>query len=222
MGGLGKWALIGVAVVAAGGPTLFVALQPIQVLPRMSLAPGFGLTDPTGEPVTSDAFKGGFTLYGFDYAGCGETCADTRSLFRELQDRLDVTGGLLGQVPVRLVTVGLDPAGDSRDGLAALADSLAASPGRWTVAGGDSADVVRTVRDGFGFWYEAEEDGGFRFDPRVVLVDQFGIRRREYEYGGFDPETVMADLGRLEQESRAEGMTHLAYEAAHLFACYSY
>jgi cytochrome oxidase Cu insertion factor (SCO1/SenC/PrrC family) len=186
----------------------------------MALAPGFGLTDADGDRVTSDQFKGGFTLYTFAPRDCGERCDAMHDLFRSLQASLPLaeTGG----IPVRMVSVALDGDGVEPDGLQAQARALGADPEHWTVVSGDGATLQRVVRDGFGLWYQEEDDGSWAFDPTVVLVDQFGIRRRDYGYGTMKPEVVREDLARLGRESAAEGMASLAFEAAHFFACYSY
>ncbi|HFQ95179.1 MAG TPA: hypothetical protein ENK30_01275, partial [Anaerolineae bacterium] len=48
----------------------FVIFQPIKVLPRVRLAPGYILTDQDGNQVNNEQFRGKLTLYNFTYTRC--------------------------------------------------------------------------------------------------------------------------------------------------------
>lgn len=89
----------------------FATLQPVKVLPRIALSPGFALVDQTGGQFTSEALRGSLVLYNFTYTSCTLPCPQTSDQMRAVQDRLPAieTHGL----PVRLVTISFDPARDT-------------------------------------------------------------------------------------------------------------
>lgn len=197
----------------------FAIFQPVQVIPRLGLAPGFTLVDHTGDRLTSEDLRGTVTLYTFGYTGCGARCAGADSLFQELRERLAEAEP--GGVPIRLVTVSFDPERDSPEVLAAVAEARGANPAEWTFATGEPSMLKNMIGGGFGVYYAPDDAGGFVFDPAVVLVDGLGIVRAEYRVGTPDADDLLRDLRLVTKEARVEdGLGRLAYEAAHLFACY--
>ncbi|MCS7040866.1 MAG: hypothetical protein NZP34_14765, partial [Caldilineales bacterium] len=61
-------------------------------------------------------------------------------------------------------------------------------------------------------------------DPVYILVDGWGIIRREYRYRTLTPDVdrIVRHIGVLAEEVRnSRGAARLAYEAAHLFLCYA-
>lgn len=201
------------------GLVLFVTVQPIQVLPRMTLAPGFLLTDQDGEKFTSEDVRGVLTLYNFTYTHCGADCAETGSVMRAIQERVREidTGG----VPLRLVTVSFDPERDDPETLRTWAEAQGADPALWRVATGDPAQLKAMIGGGFNIYYSQNEDGSFTFDPAFALVDGNSIMRMKYKTATPDPEIVARDIGLVVSEVRnSSGATKIAYEAAHLFVCY--
>lgn len=55
-----------------------------------------------------------------------------------------------------------------------------------------------------------------------MIVDGNGILRREYRWGMPSVDGLMKDLRVIAREVQAsEGAAKLAYEPAHIFACYS-
>jgi hypothetical protein len=223
-----------------------VALQPVQVLPRLGLAPGFAFVDQRGERLTSDDLRGGITLYGIGYGGCGSECEKVESRLRGLYGRLDETGS--DPIPVRLVSVSLDPDGDdlaewaraavtdvpvggAADSAAAPtedgADSLlravlaAGELPTWSFATADTAHLRDVVGEGFETWHARQPDGSIEFEPALVIVDQLGVKRAVFRYQMPDVDGLVLLVREMAKEARATGAAHLAYEAAHLFACYT-
>ncbi len=212
-----KVALVLFAAFVALAAGVYVALFQLDVRPRLGFAPGFALTAADGTALTSESLRGGITLYTFDYAGNDDAARATAPLFRSVQDALDEEE--TGDVPVRLVTVALNGPAPARLREAAGAG---AAPDGWTWATGSERALRRTVRDGFGVYYERRADGTYRFDPTFVVVDGLGIVRARYRLGLPPPEALVADVRSLVREAEAaEGTLGLAYEAAHLFSCYS-
>jgi len=91
----------------------------------------------------------------------------------------------------------------------------------------DSADPLKqVVGGGFEVFYGPTKEGELGLEPALVLVDGAGIIRREYrarDVGGLpDVERLMSNIALLQQEARSsDGISRLAYEAAHLFVCYA-
>jgi protein SCO1 len=199
----------------------FAIAQPVRVLPRMALAPGYALVDQNGERLTSEDMRGSIVVYTFLHVGCGDACAQMNRTMQELARRADEldTGG----VPLRLVTISVDPEHDTPDRLRSAAPALGADGEQWRFVTGDAATVKQVVGGGFGVFYEPRPEGGVRFDPAFVLVDGWGITRASNRVGIADAATLADQIRLLGNEIRAStGVARYAYEAAHLFSCYAY
>jgi protein SCO1 len=199
----------------------FAIAQPVRVLPRMALAPGYALVDQNGERLTSEDLRGNIVVYTFLHAGCGDACAEMNRTMRELAEQV---GDLdTGGVPLRLVTISVDPEHDTPDHLRSAAPALGADGERWRFVTGDAATVKQVIGGGFGVFYEARPEGGVRFDPAFVLVDGWGITRANNRVGIPGAEVLAGQIRLLANEIRAStGVARYAYEAAHLFSCYAY
>jgi protein SCO1 len=207
----------------------FTIFQPIKVLPRVGLAPGFSLQAQDGRRVTSEDYRGKFTLYSFSYAGCTKDCPQTGKQMQALYQRLSETDA--GTTNFALVTLTVDPVRDSPQALKAFAAQYPVAPSShvsWDFLTGDPLRMKYVIGGGFGLYYEndpADTSGssGYRvkFSPKLVLVDGWGIVRAEYGAANLDIERVMRDIDYLIQEvQNSTGPARYAYEAAHLFRCY--
>lgn len=198
----------------------FAVFQPIQVLPRIRLAPGFSLVDQHGAALTSEVTRGQVVLYSFAYGDCGPACDATLSTAAEVARRVP-TEVDLGDVPFRVVTISLDPTRDAAR-LSEVAARAGADGTVWQWATADPEELRRVVGGGFKVPFEAE-DGSIRYDSRYVLVDGWGVVRGEYRYSTLadDADKLVRHVGILGEELRnATGVASLAYEAAHVFLCY--
>ncbi len=199
----------------------FAIFEPIQVLPRIRLSPGYLLTDQTGESFTSEDVRGDIVLYTFRYDGCTDDCAGVDATMAEVRDRIDEVD--LGDTDFRQVTVVFGPAGASQETLAAEADSFGADPDEWRFVTGGESHLANVVKAGFKVFYDERDDGTYMYDPTLVLVDGWGVIRGEYEYQTLksDPDKIIDHLDILAEEIRnAKGAAALAYGAAHFFLCY--
>ena len=205
---------------------LFNILQPVTVLPRHDLAPGFALREESDQLFTSEDGRGRITLYNFTYSQCaGALCPQGA-------DHLAETYRLLAQnppaeIPVALVTITVDP---ERDTALVRQAYLAEHGGEqtavsWHFLGGEPDRVRQIVGGGFGIFYKAKPEDdtqpGIYFEPRLVLVDGMGIIRAEYRTLEPDPAILLRDIHFVADEARrSTGAAKLAYEAAQLFMCY--
>lgn len=202
----------------AAGVIWFSTARPILVLPRITLAPGFYLTDQTGERFTSEALRGQMTLYSFTYTGCEAPCIQTSPVMAAVQERLPE---VQSSAPLQLVTFSIDPDNDNPAQLVAFADELGADPDVWHLATGGAPQLKSVIGGGFSVYYKAQEDGRFKLDPAFFLVDGSGIIRAEYLTDSPDIDIILRDMGLLAAEvDHSEGLYRFAYEAAHLFSCY--
>lgn len=235
--------------VLIAGVLAFNIFRPIQVLPRVGLGPGFGLTDLDGERVTNETQRGKIVLYSFTYTHCEADCPRLMEKMHEVWQRLDEVD--LGEMEVELVTISIDPERDTREVLAQYAADLGVptefgeGQAVWHFLTGDDPTAVKImVSTGFDLFYEkipAEGSMGdtqsaylFKFMPMAVLMDGWGIIRAEYRQyepserlsysdgaSDIDPDILLRDIGLVAAEANnSNGVASAAYGAAHLFLCY--
>ncbi len=208
--------VVAVVVVITG----FAIIQPVKVVPRLGLAPGYALVDQTGAPLTSEDLRGSLAIYTIGYTTCDGACYPVDSIFAELQRRLPEED--LGGIPVRLVTLSIDPERDTPAVLDSVARVRGVDPAVWTLATGTPAALKTLIGTGFELYYGRDDDGAIEYGPGFMVVDGNGILRREYRWGMPSVDGLLKDLRVIAREAHAsEGAAKLAYEAAHLFACYS-
>ena len=214
--------VIGVIILLLIGVTAFVIFQPIKVLQRMYLAPGYALTDQNGDRLTNEDMRGHFVMYTFTYSGCREPeCQQLDLVMKELQDRLDEAE--TADTPVSFVTISFDPEHDTPDVLRAYAEELGADTSQWSFVTGDPTRLKYIIGSGFSVYYDQKEDGSWQFSPTMVLVDGWGIVRAIYNarQRPINVDNMIEHLTGLQEEVAAsDGVGKLGYEAAHLFLCY--
>lgn len=195
----------------------FAVFEPIQVLPRIRIAPGFALVDQSGATLTSEDGRGVVTLYTFVPAVCAEECDLVHETMAEVGERVESEVDM-GDAEFRMVTIALDTADPAE--LAAAAERSGADGERWRWAGAQPEALKPVVGGGFGVYYD-ESTGAF--DRTYVIVDGSGLIRGEYTYATLasDTDRLTRHVGLLGAEIRnADGNTALLYEAAHVFLCY--
>ena len=197
----------------------FVIFQPITVLPRIALAPGYALADQQGDLVTSEDLRGHIVLYHFSYAGCTARCEPSNAALQTLQAQLDELAADV-PIPIEITTISFDERDDA-GALTRYASALGARASRWRFLHGEAQRLKQIIGGGFRTYYSREADGSFAFDPVFVLVDGWGIQRAIYRTAAPPLDIVQRDIDLLVQEAEhSRGATRYAYEAAHLFLCY--
>lgn len=216
----GLYAFAALIVISA---FVFKVFQPIQVLPRMRIAPAYSFIDQDNQVLTSENMRGQFVLYAFTYTNCPTPCYNTNDTIKEIQSRLGEVE--LNGIPVSFVTISIDPDRDTPEVLNAYGTALGADFGQWKFATTTNKALLKTIiGSGFETYYEDKGDGNFALDPGYVLVDGWGIIRSEYRYATevSDADRILRHLGVLAEEVKnSTGSAKLAYEAAHLFLCYA-
>ncbi len=212
-----KW-LIGFGLVVVLSVMAFAIFEPVQVLPRLRIGPGFALVDQSGMSLTSEDGRGAVTLYTFLPSDCLDDCSSVNETMAQVGER--VASLDLGDAEFRRVTVALDT--DEPSALTAAAEASGADGTSWRWIGGDNETLRTVVGEGFGVYFEDTEDG-VAFDPVYIVVDGNGLVRGDYRYSTLasDADRLTRHISILAEELRnASGAASLVYEAAHVFLCY--
>ncbi len=202
----------------------FVTFQPIKVLPRVRLAPGYILTDQEGNLVNNEQFRGKLTLYNFTYTRCRPpSCRQLDTIMKEVQDRVDEVETY--DLPVEFVTISFDPEYDTPEVLKAYAQEIGADTRTWHfLTSEDPKQVKRVVGTGFQVYFHKRGEGDYEFIPTIILVDGWGIVRGIYNGRVYLPTTdrILSHLNVVASEAAfSKGANRVGYEAAHLFLCYA-
>jgi protein SCO1/2 len=186
------------------------ALAAPRVLPRLRVAPGFGLVDAAGNRVSSDDLRGEIVLVTFGPPHCDERCTEWSTGLAGV-----LTGNTIGS-SIRAIWIVTEPSDPSR--LATFQQALAASAVPWRVLGTAEERQLELILAGFRVPRQVSGDG-IMVDPVLVVVDPAGIIRTEYRTA--PTATVLQDdLRTLTQEiQNSRGARRYLYEAAHLFTC---
>ena len=211
--GVGLFSVFVVAAIA------FAVFEPLQVLPRLRLAPGYAMTDQTGAVVTSETARGSVTLYSFAGPECAAGCdelAETVAAVRGAVGSLDFAGA-----DFRVVTIAVNDEIET-DRLAQIAEVHGADGPDWTWLTADAATIDRVVGSSFGR-FVAAGDPNAPFEGGYLIVDPGGIVRGDYRYSTLagDADKLVRHLEILSTELRyGSGAAGFAFDAAHLFLCY--
>jgi protein SCO1 len=201
------------------GVLWFNIARPIVVLPRIRLAPGYGLHDPTGKLVTSEDQRGKLTLYSFAPSRCGKECQSMYSTLHTVDEELAKRSPV--NPPLNFITITVDPEYDTPDHLTQTPLPFEPQRVNWTWLTGSQEKIKLVNGAGFNVLYQPQPDGSVYFAPKMVLVDGFGTIRDEFDSTDMDSSRILKKLDLLWKEiEHAQGPDRLAYEAAHFFACY--
>lgn len=131
------------------------------------------LIDQTGRAFTLASLRGSPVAVTFVSAHCSDACPLIDAQYRQAAAALSKA-----HLPLRLLTITLDPERDSPADMRKLAKTFSADPRRWIVAGGSRADV-HEIMNAFGVIAQRGPDGYADMHSTIVyLIDARGVLRK--------------------------------------------
>lgn len=163
-------------------------------LPDLGAVPAFTLTERDGRPVRADDLSGHVWIADFVFTRCRDVCPALTAGMAGLQRRVPV-----GDDPVRLVSISVDPEHDTPDVLRPYAEHAGAGPS-WIFLTGSRDAIATLLAEGFhlAFATDGPPEAPITHSDRFVLVDR--TRRIRGYYHGRDPDDVerlVRDAGAL-------------------------
>ena len=137
----------------------------------------FALVDQLGRPVTEADVKGRVLVVSFVFTACSATCLQVSHNMARIQE------AVAGANDVRLVSISVDPKGDSPAALKDFGTKFKADAGKWMFLTGEPASVHGLLRKSF---LEVDESGQYNPMPgSYVDADRIAIVDREGRVRGF-------------------------------------
>lgn len=170
---------------------LLVACSRGRAPDKLGAVPAFTLRDQDGKTVGDQTLKGAVWAAAFMFTRCPTICPRITTRMRELQKAARERN-----LPLRLVSISVDPEHDQPAVLKTYAAKFGADLTSWSFLTGDIAVIRRTASDGFKIAFEGTPDAGadhmgLLHGSHLILVDR-ELQIRGY-FGTMDP----ADNERL-------------------------
>ncbi len=183
-----------VAAVAVGYGGLRSRAAP---LPVIEAAPAFTLVDQEGRTVRLDDLRGRIKVLTFFYSACSmpDQCPRTTQQLR-------AAGEMLGAARANdalFLMVSFDPERDTPGMLAKYAELYGATGANWHFLTGDRGAIDAVCAD-YQIIQERQEDGTIRHSMLTFLIDAENRIRRLYLANRWNPDDLVADIGRLREE----------------------
>jgi protein SCO1/2 len=140
-------AMLGILVLAVVGGILipsFVAKDD-RDLRDLGTVPAFSLTDERGQVFTDEALRGHPTIVSFIFTRCDTVCPITAMKMQRLEERTRDKRGL----PIKFISISVDPAHDGPAELTAFATKYRANPERWRFLTGTEQSIRALVEGPF-------------------------------------------------------------------------
>lgn len=181
-------------MVLAGACLLWLSCTSVPELPKMFPVPAAQLTSSSGEPFGLDSLRGNVVVYDFIFTRCGGTCPVMSSSMKKLTRSIDPS------LPVRFVSITVDPEHDSPEVLKAFRARLGADD-RWIFLTGGTGQIVRLSTEGFKLAAaNGSRPGGeaLLHSAKLVLADKEGMIRGYYDgVSGQGVDKLMVDIKSL-------------------------
>ncbi|RMG98035.1 MAG: SCO family protein [Deltaproteobacteria bacterium] len=196
-------AVLGVVTLTALRPLLRHVPEPPPVMFEL---PDFELVRQDGTPFRRSDLEGHVWVVSFFFTSCPSTCPKVTAAMKSLAERYEAHG-----LPVRLLSVSVDPKRDTPEVLARYAETIGADPERWTFVTGAEADVRALLEQGFrlGVGDRAEQPDG-RYDiahsTKVALVGPRGGVRGYYGIDELGLDEVFHRSQHVLREARRDGL----------------
>ena len=112
--------------------------------PRVGSLPSFELVDQAGRRFSDEDLAGNVYVVDFFFTTCQSICPRLTRAMKTLQDRFEHN-----RIPVRLLSITVDPENDTPEVLAAYAKKYGADTARWTFVTGTEVEVRHLIVEGF-------------------------------------------------------------------------
>jgi protein SCO1/2 len=141
------------------------------------------LEDQSGEITSLGLYQGSPVLITMFYASCPHVCPMLISTIKLLESSLSIEG----RAKLRVLTISIDPDGDTPDVLLETMTRHAVDDSRWVMTRPTNKDL-RTIAAVLGIKYKKLPDGQFNHTTRIILLDETGvIRAKTEQIGRADP-----------------------------------
>jgi protein SCO1/2 len=155
--------------------------------------PSFEMPDQRGRPVSDRSLRGQATVVDFFFASCMTSCPMLTARMLSVQTAVEERERRIGRrLPVRLVSITLDPENDTPEVLSRYAARYGADADRWSFLSGRSADLDRVVVRGFSASFQRAHPAAgiatIMHGEWLVLVNGEGAIRGYY--AASDPERM--------------------------------
>ncbi|HET9960553.1 MAG TPA: SCO family protein [Polyangiaceae bacterium] len=163
-----------------GAGLLLLSCRRAASLPKLGQVPSFALKNQDDKPYGAHELWGQVWICAFMFTRCPTICPRITRRMRALQLRARQLG-----IPVRWVSISVDPDNDSPSVLAEYARRFGADLSNWTFLTGDFSTIQRTAVDGFKMALDGRADAkaenyGIVHGSHLVLVDSVGEIRGYY------------------------------------------
>lgn len=184
-----RWLVRFFLVIGAGLLTLLILyrypVSPVQEpLPRLFEVPEFELQTSEGGTLARSDLEGKIWLVDFIFTRCPGPCPVMTRVMLAIQKHLQTLHLIEAEVPLRLVSISVDPEYDSPDRLRSYARDAGADLESWFFLTGENTRQLAVQ----GFKVAAGKDPSQNQIPplfhgtRLLLVDQEGWVRAIYDY----------------------------------------
>jgi protein SCO1/2 len=167
-------------------------------LPVLGTVPSFSFTDQDGQRLDQPSLRGSVWVAAFMFTRCPTICPRITRRMRHFQELAAAKA-----LPVRLVSISVDPDHDTPPVLRAYAQRFGAVTKNWSFVTGEFASIQKTAVEGFKFALEGRADAGAAdygiiHGSHLVLVDR-ELRIRGYYRTDDDAAMgqLLADAARL-------------------------
>ncbi|APS00972.1 hypothetical protein BCY86_08555 [Pajaroellobacter abortibovis] len=154
--------------------------------PLLGQMPSFEMLNQEGKTINDTDLKGSILIIDFFFTRCPSICPRLTTHMVEIdQSLLKRWKELANPLPVRLLSITVDPENDTPPQLLRYAQKYGADASRWFFLTGESQDLDRVVIQGFKLFYQkANPSAGIMeimHGNWLVLVDQKGNIRGYYD-----------------------------------------
>jgi len=166
----------------------WIAAEEVSLPPEIASLPAFELTNRDGSTVSREDLLGELWVADFIFTRCGGICPRMTERMMRLESEV-------GGVPLRRVSITVDPAWDTPEVLAGYAESFSIRDDRWLFLTGPRDELYELIVEGFKLAVEdspppeaQHPDEPILHSNRFVLVDPRGTIRGYYD--PFRPEAL--------------------------------